>query len=184
MRGLMGTRRGLIVFLTGLPGAGKSSLARALCERLQARGRAVTLLDGDEVRTLLSSELGYSRAHRDLNVRRVGYVAAEVARHGGVAICALIAPYAAARAEVRQRGTAAGRFVLVHVATPREVCERRDPKGQYAQAREGRLRGFTGVDDPYEVPQDADLVVDTQHVTPQAAAEEIARRLQRDGLLG
>lgn len=183
MRGLMGTPRGLIVFLTGLPGAGKSSLARALRERLQAHGRSVTLLDGDDVRGLLSSELGYSRAHRDLNVRRVGFVAAEIARHGGVAICALIAPYAAVRTEVRQRGAAAGHFLLVHVATPREVCERRDPKGHYAQARSGRLPGFTGVDDPYEVPQDADLVVDTQHMTPQAAAEATLFRLQRDGLL-
>jgi len=179
----MSSQRGLVVFLTGLPGAGKSTLARALRERVAALGRSVTLLDGDEVRTLLSSELGYSRAHRDLNVRRVGYVAAEIARHGGVAICALIAPYAAARAEVRQRSAAAGHFLLVHVATPPEVCERRDPKGQYARARAGLLPGFTGVSDPYEVPQDADLVIDAQHGTPREAAETIVLLLQRDALL-
>jgi len=179
----MSTRRGLIVFLTGLPGAGKSTLASVLRERLTELGRSVTLLDGDEVRALLSSELGYSRAHRDLNVLRIGYVAAEVARHGGIAICAQIAPYAAARAEVRQRGSAAGHFLLVHVSTPIEVCERRDPKGHYAKARAGLLPAFTGVSDPYEPPQDADLAIDTQDCTPHEAAQTIVARLRRDRLL-
>ncbi|TAK42587.1 MAG: adenylyl-sulfate kinase [Betaproteobacteria bacterium] len=179
----MPTARGLIVFLTGLPGAGKSTLARALHRRLTELGRTVTLLDGDEVRALLSSELGYSRAHRDLNVLRIGYVAAEIARHGGIAICAQIAPYAAARAEVRRRGSAAGDFLLVHVATPIDVCERRDPKGHYAKARAGLLPAFTGVSDPYEPPQDADLTIDTQDCTPQDAAQTIVARLRRDGRL-
>lgn len=180
----MPTRRGLIVFLSGLPGAGKSTLARALRDRLVELGRTVTLLDGDEVRALLSSGLGYSRAHRDLNVLRIGYIATEIARHGGVAICAQIAPYAAARAEVRQRGSAAGGFLLVHVSTPIEVCERRDPKGHYARARAGLLPAFTGVSDPYETPQDADLSIDTQNCTPLEAAEKIVARLQREGWLG
>ena len=180
----MSTCRGLIVFLTGLPGAGKSTLGRALHERLVELGRSVTLLDGDEVRALLSSELGYSRAHRDLNVRRIGYVASEIARHGGVAICAQIAPYAAARAEVQRRGSAAGHFLLVHVSTPLEVCERRDPKGHYARARAGLLPAFTGVSDPYEAPLDADLSIDTQNSTPREAAERIVARLQREGWLG
>lgn len=176
-------QRGVIVFFTGLPGAGKSTLARALHERLTALGRCVTLLDGDEVRTLLSSELGYSRAHRDLNVLRIGYVASEIARHGGIAICAQIAPYAAARAEARRRGAAVGHFLLVHVATPVEVCERRDPKGHYAKARAGLLPVFTGVSDPYEAPLDADLVIDTQDCTPLHGVEMIVTRLRQDGIL-
>ena len=186
MRGLMSAAksRGLIIFFTGLPGAGKSTLAQALADRLAELGRAATLLDGDEVRRLLSSELGYSRPHRDLNVLRIGFVAAEVARHGGIAICAQIAPYAAARAEVRRRGSAAGHFLLVHVSTPLEVCERRDPKGHYARARAGLLPGFTGVSDPYEPPQDPDLNIDTQDCTPGEAVGRIVARLQRDGLLG
>jgi len=179
----MPTRRGLIVFFTGLPGAGKSTLARALHHRLTELGRTVTLLDGDEVRALVSSGLGYSRAHRDLNVLRIGYVAAEIARHGGISICAQIAPYAAARAEVRRRGSAVGDFLLVHVATPIEVCERRDPKGHYAKARAGLLPAFTGVSDPYEPPQDADLSIDTQNCTPQDAVQTIVARLRRDGRL-
>ena len=185
MRGLMPgpNPRGLIIFFTGLPGAGKSTLAQALSVRLAELGRTVTLLDGDQVRRLLSSELGYSREHRDLNVLRIGCVAAEVARHGGITICAQIAPYAAARAEVRRRESAAGRFLFVHVSTPLEVCERRDPKGQYAKARAGLLPAFTGVSDPYEPPQDAELSIDTQDCTPLAPAETIIERLRREGML-
>ena len=175
--------RGLVIFFTGLPGAGKSTLAQALAAMLERNGRSVTLLDGDEVRRLLSSELGYSRAHRDLNVLRIGYVATEVARHGGVAICAQIAPYAAARAEVRSRARATGQFFLVYVSTPIEVCERRDPKHHYARARAGLLPGFTGISDPYEVPQDADLVIDTQNAAPEECAQAIVARLRGDRLL-
>ena len=175
--------RGLVLFLTGLPGAGKSTLAQALAALLERAGRPVTLLDGDEVRRLLSSELGFSRAHRDLNVLRIGYVATEVARHGGIAICAQIAPYAAARAEVRKRVRAAGRFFLVYVSTPLEVCEKRDPKHYYARARAGLLPGFTGVSDPYEPPSDADLVIDTQQCAPQECAQAIVARLRNDHLL-
>ena len=185
MRGLTPPQnpRGLVIFFTGLPGAGKSTLARALAGLLEQAGRVATLLDGDEVRRLLSSELGYSRAHRDLNVRRIGYVANEVARHGGIAICAQIAPYAAARAEVRRSAGAAGRFVLVYVSTPLEVCEQRDPKHHYARARAGFLPGFTGVSDPYEPPEDADISVETQNCTPLEAAQAIVARLRDDRLL-
>jgi sulfate adenylyltransferase len=174
---------GLVIFFTGLPGAGKSTLAQALAGMLERAGRPVTLLDGDEVRRLLSSELGFSRAHRDLNVLRIGYMATEVARHGGIAICAQIAPYAAARAEVRNRARAAGRFFLVYVSTPLEVCEKRDPKHHYARARAGLLPGFTGVGDPYEPPHDADLVIDTQECAPQECAQAIVARLRNDRLL-
>jgi sulfate adenylyltransferase len=175
--------RGLVIFFTGLPGAGKSTLAQALAALLERAGRPVTLLDGDEVRRLLSSELGFSRAHRDLNVLRIGYVATEIARHGGIAICAQIAPYAAARAEVRNRARAAGRFFLVYVSTPLEVCEKRDPKHHYARARAGLLPGFTGVSDPYEPPLDAELVIDTQQCAPQECAQAIVARLRSDRLL-
>ena len=175
--------RGLVIFFTGLPGAGKSTLAQALAAHLERAGRHVTLLDGDEVRRLLSSELGFSRAHRDLNVMRIGYVATEVARHGGIAICAQIAPYAAARAEVRNRTRAACRFFLVYVSTPLEVCEQRDPKHHYARARAGLLPGFTGIGDPYETPHDADLVIDTQECAPQECVQAIIARLRNDRLL-
>lgn len=175
--------RGLVIFLTGLPGAGKSTLAQSLAALLERTGRHVTLLDGDEVRRLLSSELGYSRAHRDLNVQRIGYVATEVARHGGIAICAQIAPYAAARGEVRTRARSVGHFFLVYVSTPLEVCEQRDPKHHYAKARAGLLPGFTGVSDPYEVPQDAELVLDTQTCAPGECAQAIVARLRNDRLL-
>ena len=155
--------RGVVVFLTGLSGSGKSTVAKALHERLLDDGRrTVTMLDGDEVRRLLSAGLGFSRTDRDLNIRRIGFVAAEVARHGGVAICAPIAPFAAGRAEVRAMVRAAGGdLLLVHVATPLAECERRDRKGLYAQARRGEIPQFTGISSPYEVPDDADLVLDT-----------------------
>ena len=155
--------RGVVVFLTGLSGSGKSTVAKALHERLLDDGsRTVTMLDGDEVRRLLSAGLGFSRADRDLNIRRIGFVAAEVARHGGVAICAPIAPFADGRAEVRAMvGAAGGDLLLVHVATPLAECERRDRKGLYVQARRGEIAEFTGISSPYEMPDDADLVLDT-----------------------
>lgn len=158
-----GAGAGLVVLFTGLSGSGKSTLARHLrCRLLERGGRTTTLLDGDVVRRALSRGLGFSREDREVNVRRIGWVAAEVARHGGVAVCAPIAPEDRVRRAVRADVSAAGgRFVLVHVATPLEVCEARDVKGLYARARAGALTGFTGIDDPYEVPTDAEVVVDT-----------------------
>jgi sulfate adenylyltransferase len=154
---------GCVVFFTGLSGSGKSTIARTVVARL-AEQRAVTLLDGDVVRTHLSRGLGFSREDRDTNIRRIGWVAAEVAKHGGVAVCAPIAPYDETRRWVRrtvETAAGAGSFVLVWVSTPLEVCEARDVKGLYARARTGEIVGFTGIDDPYEVPGDADLVLDT-----------------------
>ncbi|MGK5554411.1 adenylyl-sulfate kinase [Actinomadura kijaniata] len=174
--------RGLTVFFTGLSGSGKSTVARGLADALVERGgRTVTLLDGDVVRRLLSAGLTFSRADRDLNIRRIGYVAAEVTRHGGTAICAPIAPYAATRAEVRRMVEAAGDFVLVHVATPLEECERRDRKGLYAKARAGLIPEFTGVSDPYEAPTDADLVLDTSRLSPDEAVGKVLDLLVEGG---
>ncbi|MFI0410186.1 adenylyl-sulfate kinase [Actinomadura sp. 3N508] len=166
--------RGMTVFFTGLSGSGKSTVARGLADALIERGgRTVTLLDGDVVRRMLSSGLTFSRADRDLNIRRIGFVAAEITRHGGTAICAPIAPYAATRAEVRRMVSAVGDFVLVHVATPLEECERRDRKGLYAKARAGVIPEFTGISDPYEAPVDADLTLDTSRMTPDEAVAKV-----------
>jgi sulfate adenylyltransferase len=163
---------GVTVFLTGLSGAGKSTIADALVADLQGEGRPVTVLDGDVVRTHLSSELSFSREHRDLNIRRIGWVAGEVVKHGGTVVVAAIAPYEAAREEARALVEEHGRFVLVHLSTPLEVCEQRDVKGLYARARAGEIPGFTGVSDPYEPPARAEVVIDTS-VTP--LAEAVAR---------
>src|SRR4051794_10808079 len=156
---------GVTVFLTGLSGAGKSTIADSLIAQLEAEDRPVTLLDGDVVRTHLSSELNFSREHRDLNIRRIGWVAGEVVKHGGTVVVAAIAPYEAAREEARALVEKHGRFVLVHLATPLEVCEQRDVKGLYAKARAGEIPEFTGVSDPYEPPARAEVVIDTS-VTP------------------
>lgn len=153
--------QGLVLFFTGLSGSGKSTIAAAVAQHLTA-DRTVTLLDGDRVRRLLSSGLGFNRADRDTNITRIGYVAAEIARHGGVAVCAPIAPYERTRTAVRSMvAEADATFVLVHVATPLAECERRDRKGLYAKARAGEIPEFTGISDPYEAPTDADLVIDT-----------------------
>ncbi|MEV0662472.1 adenylyl-sulfate kinase [Actinomadura luteofluorescens] len=166
--------RGITVFFTGLSGSGKSTVARGLADALVERGgRTVTLLDGDVVRRMLSAGLTFSRADRDLNIRRIGFVAAEITRHGGTAICAPIAPYAATRAEVRRMVSAVGDFILVHVSTPLEECERRDRKGLYAKARAGQIPEFTGISDPYEEPDDADLTLDTARLTPDEAVAQI-----------
>ncbi|RKS72062.1 sulfate adenylyltransferase [Actinomadura pelletieri DSM 43383] len=166
--------RGITVFFTGLSGSGKSTVARGLADALIERGgRTVTLLDGDVVRRMLSSGLTFSRADRDLNIRRIGFVAAEITRHGGTAICAPIAPYAATRAEVRRMVSAVGDFILVHVSTPLEECERRDRKGLYAKARAGVIPEFTGISDPYEEPEDADLTLDTSRMSPQQAVDKV-----------
>ena len=176
--------RGLAIFFTGLSGSGKSTIARGLAEALTERGdRTVSLLDGDHVRQLLSAGLTFSRADRDLNIARIGYVAAEVARHGGIAICAPIAPYAAARAAARQMVTEVGDFLLVYVSTPVDVCAARDRKGLYAKARAGLITGFTGVSDPYEEPRDADLVLDTSVMTRQQAVDAVLKLLTTGGWL-
>jgi len=176
--------QGFTVFFTGLSGAGKSTIANALCARLlELGGRHVTLLDGDLVRQHLSSELGFSREHRDLNIRRIGFVAAEITKNGGIAVCAPIAPYDETRREVRRMVEHGGGFVLVHVATPLEVCEERDRKGLYAKARAGLLPQFTGVSDPYEEPTDAELVVDTRTESAEQAAGRIVDYLRGSGCL-
>jgi sulfate adenylyltransferase len=178
------SRQGFTVFLTGLSGAGKSTIADVLAVRLrEIGGRVVSLLDGDLVRRHLSSELGFSKAHRDLNVRRIGFVASEITRCGGAALCAAIAPYDEARRSVRELIQHAGGFVLVHVATPIEVCEARDPKGLYARARAGTLAQFTGVSDPYEPPADAEIVIDATNTTPEDAANRIVSWLSDQGYL-
>jgi sulfate adenylyltransferase len=175
---------GFTVFLTGLSGAGKSTIARVLqVKLLEAGGRPVTLLDGDLVRKHLSSELGFSKEHRDLNVRRIGFVASEITKNGGIALCAPIAPYDAVRKEVRELIAPLGGFVLVHVATPLAVCELRDAKGLYAKARAGLIPAFTGVSDPYEEPTDAEVVVDATAASPLEAAEAVLRHLSREGYL-
>jgi sulfate adenylyltransferase len=177
-------RRGLVVFFTGLSGSGKSTLARALVGHLIAHSsRTVTLLDGDLVRRMLSSGLGFDRAGRDLNVRRIGFVAAEVARHGGIAVCAPIAPYAESRAAVRQLVEAVGDLVLIHVSTPLEECERRDVKGLYRKARAGIVTQFTGISDPYDEPEDADLRVDTSSVSLDVSLAGIVGHLRAGGWL-
>jgi sulfate adenylyltransferase len=177
-------RRGLTVFFTGLSGSGKSTIARGLAERLEERStRTVSMLDGDQVRRLLSAGLGFNRADRDLNIRRIGFVAAEVTRHGGLAICAPIAPFADVRAEVRAAVEATGDFLLIHVSTPLAECERRDRKGLYARARKGLIPDFTGISSPYEVPLDADLRVDTSRIPVVAAVDAVWTLLSDRGYL-
>ena len=175
--------RGLVVFFTGLSGSGKSTIARGLADSMRETGeRTITLLDGDVVRRELSAGLGFSKADRDRNVRRIGWVAAEIARHRGMAVACPIAPYANARAAVREMAVEAGAgFVLVHVATPLAVCEERDRKGLYARARAGQLRGMTGIDDPYEEPTDAELVIDTTAMTVPEAIDVVLAYLLENG---
>jgi len=176
--------RGFTIFFTGLSGAGKSTIAKILLAKfLELGGRAVTLLDGDIVRKHLSSELGFSREHRDINIRRIGYVASEITKHGGIAICAPIAPYDRVRKEVRALTDGVGGFVLVYVATPLEVCEERDRKGLYAKARMGLIQHFTGISDPYEPPEDAELVLNTIGLTPDEAAQTVMTYLEKEGYI-
>jgi sulfate adenylyltransferase len=179
------SRQGFTVFFTGLSGSGKSTIANALLVKLlEAGGRPITLLDGDLVRKHLSSELGFSKEHRDLNIRRIGFVAAEVTKAGGIALCAPIAPYDATRKQVRSMVGAHGGFILVHVATPLAVCEQRDRKGLYAKARAGVVKEFTGISDPYEEPTDAELTIDTTGLSPDEASRQILDHLERLGYLG
>jgi sulfate adenylyltransferase len=177
-------RQGFTVFFTGLSGSGKSTIANALFAKLlELGGRRVTMLDGDLVRKHLSSELGFSREHRDINILRIGWVASEITRHGGIAICAPIAPYAATRRRVREMVEEGGAFIEIYVATPIEVCEQRDRKGLYAKARAGVIKEFTGISDPYEVPAKPEMVIDTRTLTPDLAAHRIVVKLESLGYI-
>lgn len=177
----MNAHQGFCIWLTGLSGAGKSTIAEALTRRLSRRGRTVTLLDGDVVRTHLSAGLGFSKADRDTNVLRIGFVAAEVVRHGGAVIVAAVSPYEAAREQVREM--VGPGFVLAFVDTPLAVCEERDVKALYAKARRGELRGMTGIDDPYERPVSPDLTLQTLGSSPADCAAAIEGLLLQRGLL-
>ena len=177
-------KQGFTVFFTGLSGSGKSTIANALMVKLmEMGGRPVTLLDGDVVRKHLSSELGFSKEHRDINIKRIGYVASEITKNGGIAICAPIAPYTATRRAVREMIESYGAFIEVHVATSIEECEARDRKGLYKLAREGKIKEFTGISDPYEVPTNAELVVDTQDVDVDHCAHQVILKLESMGLI-
>ena len=176
--------QGFTVFFTGFSGSGKSTIANALMVKLmEMGGRPVTLLDGDIVRKNLSSELGFSKEHRDLNIRRIGYVASEITKNGGIAICAPIAPYATTRRSVREDVEAFGAFVEVHVATTIEECERRDRKGLYKLAREGKIKEFTGISDPYDVPENPELSVETENVEVDNCAHQVLLKLESMGLI-
>ena len=176
--------QGITLFFTGLSGSGKSTLAKIMYGKFIEEGRrSVTLLDGDIVRRHLSSELGFSKAHRDINVRRIGFVASEITKNGGVAICAPIAPYAGTRRDVREMVEAHGAMIEIHVCTPLEVCEARDRKGLYARARRGIIPEFTGISDPYEEPEHPEITIDTTDLTPMQAAQEIFLYLFAKGYL-
>jgi sulfate adenylyltransferase len=177
--------QGFTVFFTGLSGSGKSTVANVLRTKfLEMGGRPVTLLDGDLVRKNLSSELGFSKEHRDINIRRIGYVASEITKNGGIAICAPIAPYDDIRKENRALIAPLGGYILVHMAAPLSVCEQRDRKGLYAKARAGIIKGFTGISDPYEEPDDAEVVIDATDVTPEEEARQIILFLEKEGYVG
>src|SRR3954453_8679782 len=178
-------QQGFTVLFTGLSGSGKSTIANALLSKfLEMGGRPVSLLDGDLVRKHLSSELGFSKEHRDINIRRIGYVASEITKNGGITICAPIAPYDAVRKEVRGMIEPVGGFILVHVATPVEVCEQRDRKGLYAKARAGIIKEFTGISEPYKIPADAEVTINAGERSPEEAAQEIILHLEREGFIG
>ncbi|MFN3262197.1 MAG: bifunctional sulfate adenylyltransferase/adenylylsulfate kinase [Pikeienuella sp.] len=177
-------KQGFTVFFTGLSGSGKSTIANALMVKLmELGGRPVTLLDGDVVRKHLSSELGFSKEHRDINIRRIGYVASEITKNGGIAICAPIAPYTATRRAVREMVEQYGAFLEVHVATSVEECEKRDRKGLYKLAREGKIKEFTGISDPYEAPETPELRVETVNTTPDDCAADVMLKLESMGLI-
>ena len=177
-------KQGFTVFFTGFSGSGKSTIANALMVKLmEMGGRPVTLLDGDIVRKNLSSELGFSKEHRDLNIRRIGYVASEITKNGGIAICAPIAPYATTRRAVREDVEAFGAFVEIHVATSIEECERRDRKGLYKLAREGKIKEFTGISDPYDVPEKPELSVETENVEVDNCSHQVLLKLESMGLI-
>jgi sulfate adenylyltransferase len=174
--------KGFCVWFTGLSGAGKTTISGILAQRLIERGRLVTLLDGDVVRTHLSKGLGFSKEDRDTNVARIGFVASEIVRHGGATICAVVSPYEDARNRARDL-VGADRFVLVFVDTPLEICERRDRKGLYAKARRGEIQHFTGIDDPYEPPRAPDIVLATAEATPEECAWCVERLIVDRGFV-
>lgn len=177
-------KQGFTVFFTGLSGAGKSTIAKALLAKLMAIGRrSITLLDGDIVRKHLSSELGFSQEHRDLNILRIGFVASEITKHGGIAICAPIAPYRQTRSKVRELISCWGGFIEVYVATPLEICEGRDRKGLYAKARAGLIKNFTGINDPYEDPEASELIIDTRDISADQAADKVIFMLKKLGYI-
>jgi sulfate adenylyltransferase len=175
-------RQGFCLWFTGLSGAGKSCTAEILTEMLMEHGRQVSVLDGDVVRTHLSKGLGFSKEDRDINIRRIGYVAAEIVRHGGTVICAAVSPYRATRNDVRSM-VGQDRFVEVFVDTPLEVCEARDYKGMYAKARRGEIKGFTGIDDPYEVPLSPELTLDTVQYSPEENASKVLKHMIERGFV-
>ena len=178
------SQQGFTVFFTGLSGAGKSTIARALTTRLmEMGGRSVTLLDGDIVRRNLSSELGFTHEHRDVNVRRIGYVASEITKNRGIAICAPIAPYTGSRRAVRNMIEPLGGFFEIFVATPIATCESRDRKGLYAKARAGIIKEFTGISDPYETPERAELSIDTTNLSVDEAVQRVLLKLEHEGYL-
>jgi len=175
---------GFTLFFTGFSGSGKSTLANGLVVKIrEIGGRKVTLLDGDVVRKNLSSELNFSKAHRDINILRIGYVASEITKNGGVAVCAPIAPYGATRAEVRRAVAEVGVFIEIHVSTPIEVCEARDRKGLYALARAGKIKEFTGISDPYEVPENPDLRIDTTELDMEEGVDKVFQHIVKMGLI-
>jgi sulfate adenylyltransferase len=172
-------RQGVCLWFTGLSGSGKSTVAEHLVNQLLESGRSVTVLDGDVVRTHLSKGLGFSKEDRDINIRRIGFVAAEIVRHGGIVICAAISPYRATRQNVRNM--VGNGFMEIHMATPLEVCEERDVKGLYAMARRGEIKGFTGIDDPYEAPLNAEITLSSEQITPTDNAKIIVDKLVEMG---
>lgn len=174
-------KKGFTLFLTGLSGAGKTTIAEALATRLmELQERKISLLDGDVIRQYLSNDLGFSKKDRSINVRRVGFVAQEITKHGGIALCSLISPYQEDRQHNRDYISSVGGYIEIYVATPLAVCEDRDPKGLYAKVREGVITNFTGIDDPYEVPQDPEMVIDTSQVSLEQAVEMIVEYLKRE----
>jgi len=178
------TERGLTVFFTGLSGSGKSTLANGLLVKLLENGnRPVTLLDGDIVRTHLSSELGFSKEHRSLNVTRIGYVASEITKNKGIAICAPIAPYQKDRRSNRKLISKLGGYIEVYVSTSLEKCEERDAKGLYKLAREGIVKEFTGISDPYEVPVNPEIVIDSSGTPPEKLVEQIYNKIKELGYI-
>ena len=177
-------KQGFTVFFTGLSGSGKSTIANALMAKLlESDERSVTLLDGDIVRTHLSSELGFSKEHRDLNITRIGFVASEITKNGGAAICAPIAPYAKPRKLNRDLISEIGNYIEVHISTPLETCEKRDVKGLYAKARSGIIKGFTGIDDPYENPENPEIKIDTTDMSIEEATNIVFDFLKEEGLI-